>query len=116
LTLKPSISLQEIIDMVKYLRKEVYMANIQSQVKRIITNRKAEDHNFTFKASMRTAMKKVKTLLSKKDLPGATASLAIANKLIDKSVSHGIQKTQTAARQKSRLMKFFTQQTKLIGK
>jgi small subunit ribosomal protein S20 len=116
LTLKPSILLQEIIDMVKYLRKEVYMANIQSQVKRIITNRKAEDHNFTFKASMRTAMKKVKTLLSKKDLPGATASLAIANKLIDKSVSHGIQKTQTAARQKSRLMKFFTQQTKLIGK
>jgi small subunit ribosomal protein S20 len=116
LTLKPSISLQEIIDMVKYVRKEVYMANIQSQVKRIITNRKAEDHNFTFKASMRTAMKKVKTLLSKKDLPGATASLAIANKLIDKSVSHGIQKTQTAARQKSRLMKFFTQQTKLIGK
>jgi small subunit ribosomal protein S20 len=116
LTLKPSISLQEIIDMVKYLRKEVYMANIQSQVKRIITNRKAEDHNFTFKASMRTAMKKVKTLLSKKDLPGATASLAIANKLIDKSVSHGIQKTQTAARQKSRLMKFFTQQIKLIGK
>ena len=92
------------------------MANIQSQVKRIITNRKAEDHNFTFKASMRTAMKKVKTLLSKKDLPGATASLAIANKLIDKSVSHGIQKNQTAARQKSRLMKFFTQQTKLIGK
>ena len=92
------------------------MANIQSQTKRIITNRKAEDHNFTFKASMRTAMKKVKTLLAKKDIPGATASLAIANKLIDKSVSHGIQKSQTASRQKSRLMKFFSQQTKLLGK
>jgi small subunit ribosomal protein S20 len=102
--------------MVKYQRKEVYMANIQSQTKRIITNRKAEDHNFTFKASMRTAMKKVKTLLAKKDIPGATASLAIANKLIDKSVSHGIQKSQTASRQKSRLMKFFSQQTKLLGK
>jgi small subunit ribosomal protein S20 len=102
--------------MIKYSRKEVYMANIQSQTKRIITNQKAEDHNFAFKASMRTAMKKVKSLLAKKDLAGATAALAIANKFIDKSVSHGIQKTQTAARQKSRLMKFFSQQSKLMGK
>ena len=92
------------------------MANIQSQTKRILTNQKAEDHNFAFKASMRTAMKKVKSLLAKKDLAGATAALAIANKFIDKSVSHGIQKTQTAARQKSRLMKFFSQQSKLMGK
>ena len=92
------------------------MANIQSQTKRILTNQKAEDHNFAYKASMRTAMKKVKTLLTKKDLPGATAALATANKFIDKSVSHGIQKSQTAARQKSRLMKFFSQQSNLIGK
>jgi small subunit ribosomal protein S20 len=102
--------------MIKYFRKEVYMANIQSQTKRIITNQKAEDHNFAFKASMRTAMKKVKSLLAKKDLAGATAALAVANKFIDKSVSHGIQKSQTAARQKSRLMKFFSQQSKLMGK
>ena len=92
------------------------MANIQSQTKRIITNQKAEDHNFAFKASMRTAMKKVKSLLAKKDLAGATAALAIANKFIDKSVSHGIQKSQPAARQKSRLMKFFSQQSNLMGK
>lgn len=92
------------------------MANIQSQTKRILTNQKAEDHNFAYKASMRTAMKKVKTMLAKKDLPGATAALASANKFIDKSVSHGIQKSQTAARQKSRLMKFFSQQTNLMGK
>jgi small subunit ribosomal protein S20 len=102
--------------MVKYLRKEVYMANIQSQTKRILTNQKAEDHNFAYKASMRTAMKKVKTMLAKKDLPGAKAALATANKFIDKSVSHGIQKSQTAARQKSRLMKFFSQQSNLMGK
>lgn len=92
------------------------MANIQSQTKRILTNQKAEDHNFAYKASMRTAMKKVKTMLAKKDLPGATTALASANKFIDKSVSHGIQKSQTAARQKSRLMKFFSQQTNLMSK
>ncbi|MBM3909946.1 MAG: 30S ribosomal protein S20, partial [Firmicutes bacterium] len=34
------------------------MANIKSQTKRIQTNLKAEVHNFTFKASMRTAIKK----------------------------------------------------------
>lgn len=92
------------------------MANIQSQTKRIQTNRKAEVHNFTFKASMRTAIKRTKALLAKKDLPGATTALHLAIKLIDKSVAHGIQKPQTAARQKSRLMTFFNAQSKSLTK
>lgn len=92
------------------------MANIQSQTKRIITNQKAEDRNFTFKASMRTAIKRVKQTLSKKDLPSAQAALNQAIRLIDKSVSHGIQKSQTAARQKSRLMASFAIQAKSLTK
>jgi small subunit ribosomal protein S20 len=92
------------------------MANIQSQTKRIITNRKAEMHNATFKASMRTAIKRVKALLLKKDLPASKDALNLAIKMIDKSVSHGVQKPQTAARQKSRLMSFFNTQSKAIAK
>jgi small subunit ribosomal protein S20 len=92
------------------------MANIQSQIKRIVTNQKAEDHNFAFKASMRTAIKRVKQQLANKDLKAAQTSLNLAIKLIDKSVSHGIQKLQTAARQKSRLMSFFSEQSKLLAK
>ena len=88
------------------------MANIKSQTKRIQTNLKAEEHNFTFKASMRTAMKNTKAVLAIKDLPGAKLALNQAIKLIDKSVAHGIQKSQTASRQKSRLMTFFNTQSK----
>lgn len=88
------------------------MANIKSQTKRIQTNLKAEEHNFTFKASMRTAIKKTKALLAKNDLAGAKLALNLAIKLIDKSVAHGIQKSQTASRQKSRLMTFFNLQSK----
>jgi small subunit ribosomal protein S20 len=88
------------------------MANIQSQTKRIITNLKATKHNATFKAQMRTAIKRVRGLVAKSDLAGATIALNQAVKLIDKSVAHGIQKKQTAARQKSRLMSFVAQQSK----
>ncbi len=91
------------------------MANIKSQTKRIETNRKAEEHNFTFKASMRTAIKKTKALLVNKDLDGAKLALNLAIKLIDKSVAHGIQKSQTASRQKSRLMSYFNLQSKNLS-
>jgi small subunit ribosomal protein S20 len=91
------------------------MANIASQTKRIATNLKATQHNMTFKASMRTAMKKVKALLLKKDAAGAKLALNKAIQLIDKSVSNGVQKKATAARQKSRLMKAFAVQIKTIA-
>jgi small subunit ribosomal protein S20 len=90
------------------------MANIQSQTKRIITNLKATVHNTTFKAQMRTAVKRVKALVAKQDMPAANTALNHAVKLIDKSVAHGIQKKQTAARQKSRLMSFVAQQSKVV--
>jgi small subunit ribosomal protein S20 len=80
------------------------MANIQSQTKRNITNLKARAHHASFKASMRTAIKVVDQLLTKQDLPAAQTALRQALKLIDKSVSNGVQKKQTAARQKSQLM------------
>jgi small subunit ribosomal protein S20 len=91
------------------------MANIASQTKRILTNLKATQHNTTFKASMRTAIKRVKALLVKKDVDGAKLALNRAIQLIDKSVSHGVQTKATAARQKSRLMKSFALQLKTLS-
>jgi small subunit ribosomal protein S20 len=79
------------------------MANIASQIKRIQTNEKARVQNFTFKAQMRTAIKKVVTLATNKDKEGVKIALALALKLIDKSVSHGVQTLATSGRQKSRL-------------
>jgi small subunit ribosomal protein S20 len=92
------------------------MANIASQTKRIATNLKATIHNTAFKASMRTAIKRVKLAVAKKDIEATTLALNKAVKLIDKSVSAGVQKKATAARQKSRLMKSVALQIKSFTK
>lgn len=79
------------------------MAQIKSQKKRILTNEKARVKNAAAKSAMRTAIKKVKKACDEKDLAAAKASLPIAISLIDKSVSDGVQKLNTANRQKCSL-------------
>lgn len=79
------------------------MANIKSQIKRIGTNEKARQRNSSAKSAIRTAMKKVKAAVEAKDVALANELLNKAFRLIDKSVSDGIQHKNTAARQKSEL-------------
>ena len=80
------------------------MANIKSQKKRILTNERNRVANVSFRSKMRTEIKKVKAAVEKKDLALAEQLLPGAISLIDKSVKEGIQKSNTAARQKSHLM------------
>ena len=47
------------------------MANIKSQIKRIVTNEKARVRNSSAKSAMRTAIKKVKLAVEAKDLAKA---------------------------------------------
>lgn len=79
------------------------MANIKSQIKRNKTNEKARLRNASKKSAIRTAVKKVKLAVEAKDLVNAQALLDAAFRLIDKSVSDGVQHKNTAARQKSHL-------------
>lgn len=79
------------------------MANIKSQIKRIGTNEKARQRNASAKSALRTAIKKVKVAVEAKDAALAEELLAEAFRLIDKSVSDGVQHKNTAARQKSEL-------------
>ena len=81
------------------------MANIKSQVKRIGTNEKARARNASAKSAIRTASKKVRLAVEAKDVEKATALLNDAFRLIDKSVSDGIQAKNTASRQKATLQK-----------
>ncbi len=81
------------------------MANIKSQVKRIGTNEKARLRNASAKSAMRTAAKKVRAAVEAKDVVKAEALLNEAFRLIDKSVSDGIQAKNTASRQKATLQK-----------
>ena len=77
------------------------MANIKSQKKRIITNRKATVLNNDVKASMKTAIKKFEKALSTNEEVESKYLTAI--KAIDKASSKGVIKKNTAARYKSSL-------------
>ena len=81
------------------------MANIKSQIKRNRTNEEARLRNKAAKSAVRTAMKKVRVAVEAKDQKAAEEALLAAERLIDKSVSDGIQHKNTGARQKSEIRK-----------
>jgi len=81
------------------------MANIKSQIKRNRTNEAARLRNKAAKSAVRTAIKKVRVAVEAKDLAKAEEALKVALRLIDKSVSDGIQHKNTAARQKSEIQR-----------
>lgn len=77
------------------------MANIKSQIKRVGTNEKARIRNASAKSAVRTAIKKVRVAAAANDKAAAIEAGNAAFRLIDKTVSDGIQQKNTAARQKS---------------
>ena len=81
------------------------MANIKSQIKRNRTNEEARKRNASAKSACRTAAKKVRLAVEAKDLAKAEEALKVAFRLIDKTVSDGIQHQNTAARQKGELQR-----------
>lgn len=87
------------------------MANIKSQKKRIITNRKATVLNNDVKQAMKTAIKKFEKSLNE-DKETVMTKLNVAIKAIDKACSKVVIKKNTAARYKSNLTKKFNQLSK----
>lgn len=81
------------------------MANIKSQIKRNKTNEKARLRNKAKKSALRGAIRKVRVAVEAKDVAQATVLMNEAFKLIDKSVSDGVQHANTGARQKSELQR-----------
>ncbi len=81
------------------------MANIKSQIKRNRTNELARERNKAAKSALRTASKKVRLAVEAKDLAAAEKNLVEAFRLIDKSVSDGVQHKNTASRQKGELQR-----------
>lgn len=79
------------------------MANIKSQIKRIQTNEKARLRNSAVKSEIRTAAKKFKLAVAAGQAEEAEAAFRTTVRLIDKSVSKGVQHKNKAARQKSTL-------------
>ena len=79
------------------------MANIKSSQKKNRQRIKHEARNQARKSAMRTAIKRVRTAIGKKDAAGATEALKGAIPLIDRAASRGTIKRGTASRSVSRL-------------
>ncbi len=77
------------------------MANIKSNIKRIGTNRKAEERNKAVRSELKTAVRAVREAAASGDKTAAAAALANANRKLDKAVSKGVVHKNQAANRKS---------------
>lgn len=79
------------------------MANIKSSKKAIKVIAKKTDGNHEYKARVKNSIKKCEKAILANDKEAATLASKEVQKNIDKAVSKGIVKKNTAAREKSRL-------------
>ena len=81
------------------------MANIKSQIKRIGTNKKAQERNKAVKSEVKTAVRATRTAIASGDKAKAEASLKVATKKLDKAASKGVIHKNQAANRKSAIAK-----------
>ena len=81
------------------------MANIKSQIKRILTNKKSQDRNKAVKSEVKTAVRATRTAIAAGDKAAATSALVLAGKKLDKAASKGVIHQNQAANKKSAIAK-----------
>lgn len=79
------------------------MARIQSAVKNIRKNRRRNTVNMARRSRLRSQIKKLRSLVARKDAAGARQELTRTLSLLDRSAGKGIIHRNAAARHKSRL-------------
>ncbi|MBI5160794.1 MAG: 30S ribosomal protein S20 [Micrococcales bacterium] len=80
------------------------MANIRSQIKRIKTNKKAQDRNRAVKSELKTAVRHAREAVAAGDAK-AGVLVATATRKLDKAASKGVIHRNQAANRKSALTK-----------
>ena len=81
------------------------MANIKSQIKRILTNQKATDRNRALKSELRTAVREAKKAIAAGDKAVAQQKVTVATRKLDKAVTKGVIHKNQAANRKSAIAK-----------
>ena len=79
------------------------MANSKSAKKRVLINEKNRERNQAVKSRVKTMVKKVLTAVETGEVEASKAALVVAYKELDKAVTKGVMKKNTASRKKSRL-------------
>jgi small subunit ribosomal protein S20 len=81
------------------------VANIKSQMKRILTNEKAHERNKAVKSQLKTVIRSTKAAVAAGDKEKAAAALLLASKKLDKAASKGIIHKNQAANRKAAIAK-----------
>ncbi len=81
------------------------MANIKSQLKRILTNKKSQDRNKAVRSEVKTAVRATREAIASGDKAAASAALLVAAKKLDKAASKGVIHKNQAANRKSSIAK-----------
>lgn len=81
------------------------MPNIKSQIKRDKTAKAANAKNAAAKSELRTAIKKVETLVAEGKKEEAKVALSSAISLLDRNAQKGVITTNSANRKKAHLQK-----------
>ncbi|MBM7025682.1 30S ribosomal protein S20 [Clavibacter zhangzhiyongii] len=81
------------------------MANIKSQIKRIGTNKKAQERNKAVKSELKTAIRSVKSAITAGDKDAAVKAVNLAGKKLDKAASKGVIHKNQAANRKGAIAK-----------
>lgn len=81
------------------------MANIKSQIKRILTNKKSQERNKAVKSEVKTAIRAARTAIATGDKAAAASALTVASKKLDKAASKGVIHKNQAANRKSAIAK-----------
>jgi small subunit ribosomal protein S20 len=89
----------------RHTQKVIHVANIKSQIKRILTNKKATERNKAVKSEVRTAVRATRTAIAAGDKEKAAAALLLASKKLDKAASKGVIHKNNAANKKSAMAK-----------
>ena len=81
------------------------MANIKSQIKRILTNKKSQDRNKAVRSEVKTAVRATREAIVAGDKSAAAAALTVASKKLDKAASKGVIHQNQAATKNSSIAK-----------
>ena len=79
------------------------MAHSRSAKKRVLIAERNRERNQAVKSRVKTMVKKVLAAVEVKEVEAANAALSVAYKELDKAVTKGIIKKNTASRKKARV-------------
>jgi small subunit ribosomal protein S20 len=74
-------------------------------MKRILTNKKAQDRNKAVKSEVKTAVRQARAAIAAGDKQAASEALVLASKKLDKAAAKGVIHKNQAANRKSAIAK-----------